>query len=62
LTIEKSVIQKAKKYVKEKERSLSDIIEKYLKAITEDEIGEKIENTPLLKSLKGSFKVPKYFN
>ena len=42
LTIEKSVIEKAKKYAKEKERSLSDIIENYLKAITEDEVGEDI--------------------
>jgi len=62
LTIEKSVIQKAKRYAKEKERSLSDIIENYLKAITEDEIGEEIEITPLVKSLKGSFKAPKDFN
>lgn len=35
LTIEKSVIEKVKKYAREKERSLSDIIENYLKAITE---------------------------
>ena len=62
LTIEKSVIQKAKKYAKEKERSLSDIIENYLKAITADEIDEEIEITPLVKSLKGSFKAPKDFN
>jgi len=62
LTIEKSVIQKAKKYAKEKERSLSDIIENYLKAITEDEKGEEIEITPLVKSLKGSFKAPKDFS
>ena len=62
LTIEKSVIQKAKKYAKEKERSLSDIIENYLKAITEDEVGEEIKITPLVKSLKGSFKAPKDFN
>lgn len=58
LTIEKSVILKAKKYAKEKERSLSDIIENYLKAITEDELSEEIEITPLVKSLKGSFKAP----
>lgn len=58
LTIEKSVIQKAKKYAKKRERSLSDIIENYLKAITEDELSEEIEITPLVKSLKGSFKAP----
>ena len=33
LTIDQSVIEKAKKYAKEKERSLSDLIENYLKLI-----------------------------
>lgn len=62
LTIEKSVIEKAKKYAKENERSLSDIIENYLKALTEDNSDEKFELTPLVKSLKGSFKAPDDFN
>jgi len=62
LTIEKSVIQKAKKYAKSKERSLSDIIENYLKDITDDETNEEIEITPLVKSLKGSFKAPEDFD
>ena len=62
LTIEKSIIQKAKKYAKSKERSLSDIIENYLKAITDDETNEEIEITPLVKSLKGSFKAPEDFD
>lgn len=62
LTIEKSVIQKAKKYAKEKERSLSDIVENYLKAITEDEIIDDIEITPLVKSLKGAFRAPEDFD
>lgn len=64
LTIEQSVIEKAKKYAKEKERSLSDLIENYLKALTTDssqnEIGQKeIELTPIVKSLKGTFKAAK---
>ncbi len=62
LTIEKSVIQKAKIYAKERGRSLSDIIENYLKAITEEETSEEIEMTPLVKSLKGSFKAPVDFD
>ena len=62
LTIEKSVIQKAKIYAKERGRSLSDIIENYLKAITEEETSEEIEMTPLVKSLKGSFKAPLDFD
>lgn len=55
LTIEQSVIEKAKKYAKEKERSLSDLIENYLKALTKDEAQSDIELTPIVKSLKGSF-------
>lgn len=62
LTIEKSVIEKAKKYAKQKERSLSDLIENYLKAITDEQRDEEIELTPIVKSLKGSFKAPKDFD
>jgi predicted CopG family antitoxin len=62
LTIEKEVIEKAKKYAEEKGRSLSDIIENYLKVITgeDDSANEKI--TPLIKHLKGSFKAPEGFD
>jgi hypothetical protein len=62
LTIEKTVIEKAKKYAKEKDNSLSDIVENYLKAITREEDISDIEITPLIKSLKGSFKAPKNFD
>jgi hypothetical protein len=58
LTIESSVIKKAKKYAAEQERSLSDIIENYLKAITSQESKEESEYPPIVKSLKGSFKAP----
>ena len=46
---------------KKNKRSLSDIIENYLKAITQ-ETDETIEITPLVKSLKGSFKAPDDFD
>ncbi|HEY5511445.1 MAG TPA: DUF6364 family protein [Prolixibacteraceae bacterium] len=59
LTIEQSIIEKAKKYANEKGRSLSDIIENYLKAITREDHNESIELTPIVESLKGSFKAPK---
>lgn len=61
IAIEKSVIEKAKKYAKEKEQSLSYIIENYLNALTKDAKEEEIEITPLVKSLKESFKAPKDF-
>ena len=62
LTIERTIIEKAKKYAKGKGRSLSDIIENYLKVITKEESKTDIEITPLTKSLRGSFKAPKDFD
>ena len=62
LTIEKSVIEKAKKYARNRERSLSDLIENYLKALTKEELKSQEELTPMVKSLKGSFKMPKDFD
>jgi len=61
LTIEQSTIEKAKSYAKDKGRSLSDIIENYLKAITaEKRVVEDI--SPLVNSLRGSFKAPESFD
>ena len=59
LTIEQTVIEKAKKYANDKGRSLSDIVENYLKAITNEDNNESIHLTPIVKSLKGTFKAPK---
>lgn len=60
LTIEQEIIQRAKEYAKDRNRSLSDIIENYLKTLTKE---EKVKNSrklnPVVKSLKGSFKMPK---
>ena len=58
LTIEQTIIEKAKKYANEKGRSLSDIIENYLKVITKEDNHESIELTPIVESLKGSFRAP----
>ena len=61
LTIEKSVIEKAKSYAKDNERSLSKLIENYLKAITsEKRVNEDI--SPIVNSLRGSFKSPESFD
>jgi replicative DNA helicase len=62
LTIEQSIIEKAKKYASDNGRSLSDIIENYLKVITKEEEKSEIELTPIVKSLKGAFKAPKNFD
>ena len=60
LTIEQEIIERAKKYAKEKNRSLSDIIENYLKILTKEERKQKVNKlSPIVESLKGSFKMPK---
>ena len=62
LTIEQSVIEKAKHYARKKERSLSDLIENYLKALVNEETDSEQGLTATVKSLKGAFKLPKDFN
>lgn len=60
LTIEQEIIKRAKEYAKNQNRSLSDIIENYLKILTKEEQNEKDKKlNPIVKSLKGSFKMPK---
>lgn len=55
LTIEQSVINNAKKYAKERNRSLSDIVENYLMVIGQDAPSYKYE-TPITTALQGAFK------
>lgn len=62
LTVEQKIIEKAKLYAKRKGRSLSDLIENYLKVITREKDDAEIEITPVVKSLRGSFKAPQNFN
>ena len=62
LTIDEPVIERAKAYAKGKGRSLSDIIENYLKAITMEQRESDPKITPLVKSLMGSFKAPADFD
>lgn len=63
LTIEQEIIERAKNYAKSKNRSLSDIIENYLKMLTKSERNQKgAKLNPIVKSLKGSFKMPKNMN
>lgn len=63
LTIEEKVIQRAKRYAHKKGRSLSDIVENYLMALTTSQ--EEPEHAPVSKkvrSLRGVFKAPNDFN
>lgn len=63
LVIEQEIIQKAKEYAKDKNQSLSNIIEHYLKSLVSKDIKkENTKLTPVVQSLKGSFKVPENFD
>ena len=62
LTIEQKIIERAKEYAKAKNRSLSDIIENYLKILTDENPDEENNLSPMVESLKGSFKPPKNFD
>jgi hypothetical protein len=61
LTIEERVIKTAKKYAQKKGRSLSGLIENYLKALaSEDSLTS--EMTPRVRRLRGSIKLPANFD
>ena len=62
LTIEESVIANAKQYARQKRTSLSSLVESYLKIVTTQPVYAENELSPVMKSLKGSFKAPAAFN
>jgi formiminotetrahydrofolate cyclodeaminase len=61
LTVEKTVIEKAKSYAKRTGRSLSELIEKYLESIISDEKNDR-DISPKLRKIVGSVKLPKNFD
>ncbi|HET9057546.1 MAG TPA: DUF6364 family protein [Chitinophagaceae bacterium] len=61
LTVEKDIIDLAKKYARKKGRSLSDLIENYLKTLVQKE-DTKNSLSPNVKKLLGSVKAPKSFD
>ncbi len=66
LNINKRVVNKAKIYAKKQGRSLSDLIENYLKAITSNETFDEEEFfskiSPEIRDLVGVIKTPKNFD
>ena len=60
LTVDKSVIEKAKKYAKGTQRSLSEMVQKYLESLVEE--SDKSELSPKIKNLAGSLKLPENFD
>jgi hypothetical protein len=62
LSIDKDVARKAKVYARSKGRSLSDLVENYLKLMTKNSAVEDSEFTPRVKSLLGCITLPEDFD
>ena len=62
LTLNHSIIEKARLYAESKGRSLPDIIENYLKVLVDNEKNESRFPTSLVNELRGSFKAPDDFD
>ena len=62
LSIDKDVARKAKVYARSKGRSLSDLVENYLKLLTKNSAVEDSEFTPRVKSLLGCITLPEDFD
>ncbi|GAB1454353.1 DUF6364 family protein [Draconibacterium sp.] len=61
LKLDKNVIDRAKEYASINERSLSRLIESYLKSLIEKEVGQSdsdFEISPFVKSMKTGIKLP----
>jgi hypothetical protein len=61
LTVEKDIIESAKVYAKQNGRSLSALIENYLKALVQ-KVDTDEDFSPKVKELMGSIKLPKDFD
>lgn len=61
LTVEKDVIERAKVYANKNGRSLSDLVENFLRSLVHKE-ADSDELSPNVKKLLGSVKVPKNFD
>jgi hypothetical protein len=62
LTIERSLIEKAKQHAKSQGSSLSEMVSNYLKKLDKQTMEDAVVRTPITRSLKGSFKAPENFN
>lgn len=61
LTVEESVIKRAKSYAKHTGRSLSELVENYLNTLTEERRDTQ-QISPKLKKMAGSVKLPNDFD
>ena len=57
LSVDKEIVEMAKKYARNQGRSLSDLVESYFKILTSDEPDHDLQLSSKLKALKGAVKV-----
>ncbi len=62
LSIDKDVARRAKVYARTKHRSLSDLVENYLKLLTKNSAIKDTDFSPRVKSLLGSVNLPADFD
>jgi hypothetical protein len=60
LTVEKTIIERAKSYAKKTGRSLSELIESYLENLTDETTDSEL--SPKLKNVIGSVTLPEDFD
>ncbi|MBV7440719.1 hypothetical protein KRX57_04740 [Weeksellaceae bacterium TAE3-ERU29] len=58
LKLDKSIIEKAKKYASEKEISLSKMVENYFQSLTNEQVNNDLEISPFIKSISSGKKLP----
>ncbi len=62
LSVQQDVIDAAKEYAKKRSRSLSNIVEEYLKSLSKTTpLNNRKELSKIVKELKGSLSLPKDF-
>lgn len=61
LTIDRDLVPGAKEYARKTGRSLSDLVENYLKSLVDESIPQ-LPVSPLVRSLMGSFPLPDDFD
>jgi len=61
LSVEENVIKRAKSYAKNTGRSLSELIENYLRSLTSEQLDDK-QLSPKLKKITGVVKLPSDFD
>ena len=63
LTVDKEVIDAAKKYSKMKGKSISQLVENYLKTIvTHSDVQSRQQFSPRVNKLRGAIQLPKDFD